>query len=949
LGQLIFKEADYARQLKADCIQHNVTVRWSISPRRRRVAYFEFNKIWDTDVKLLPGDELILNSNFNENDWKASGRVIQVPENFGEEVGIELMKARDAPPPEVTDGYTVSFGWRSIQSDRMFTALRNLGVESCVSSAIYCKILGHDYEEPPLNISCPTDYLVPGLDELNHSQIMAVREVLTRSISLIQGPPGTGKTVTSASIVYHLAKAGGTPILVCAPSNVAVDHLAEKINRTGLRVIRMCAKSREAVDSPVSFLALHNQVRNLEGQEELRKLWQLKENIGKLSTEDEKRFRLLRGKCERDLLKDADVICCTCVAAGESKLKDIKFRTVLIDESAQATEPECLIPIVTGARQGPPGTGKTVTSASIVYHLAKAGGTPILVCAPSNVAVDHLAEKINRTGLRVIRMCAKSREAVDSPVSFLALHNQVRNLEGQEELRKLWQLKENIGKLSTEDEKRFRLLRGKCERDLLKDADVICCTCVAAGESKLKDIKFRTVLIDESAQATEPECLIPIVTGARQVILVGDHCQLGPVVMCKEASRAGLNQSLFERLLILGNRPIRLQVQYRMHPLLSLLPSNLFYEGTLQNGVTEQERTLEGVDFRWPNPTVPMFFWCTANQEEISSSGTSFLNRAEASYIEKVATKFLRSGIRADQIGIITPYEGQRAYIVQHMLLSGPLNSQLYEEIEVANVDAFQGREKDFILLSCVRSNKHSEIGFLNDPRRLNVALTRARYGLIIVGNPKVLSRQPMWHSLLKFCKENHCLFDGPLNALREYKGDFNNRKSKLPVSKTITIKDMLVNNYNPNRNEQPDSPQVSSSCSDELSLMSMGYSEAMLSLLKTFDPLFQRSMSTLPTTSEGDAKEGGEVRDCQMPKIQPVSGCRLLSPDRTSTSSGQLISFQSQSDFNQEVEIDESLRIQFESMVLSEDFDDSPNEAASSSDRIDDGSSSGFHPASQQ
>ncbi|KRZ28365.1 Regulator of nonsense transcripts 1 [Trichinella pseudospiralis] len=784
LGQLIFKEADYARQLKADCIQHNVTVRWSISPRRRRVAYFEFNKIWDTDVKLLPGDELILNSNFNENDWKASGRVIQVPENFGEEVGIELMKARDAPPPEVTDGYTVSFGWRSIQSDRMFTALKNLGVESCVSSAIYCKILGHDYEEPPLNISCPTDYLVPGLDELNHSQIMAVREVLTRSISLIQGPPGTGKTVTSASIVYHLAKAGGTPILVCAPSNVAVDHLAEKINRTGLKVIRMCAKSREAVDSPVNFLALHNQVRNLEGQEELRKLWQLKENIGKLSTEDEKRFRLLRGKCERDLLKDADVICCTCVAAGESKLKDIKFRTVLIDESAQATE---------------------------------------------------------------------------------------------------------------------------------------------------------------------PECLIPIVTGARQVILVGDHCQLGPVVMCKEAAVCGLNQSLFERLLILGNRPIRLQVQYRMHPLLSLLPSNLFYEGTLQNGVTEQERTLEGVDFRWPNPTVPMFFWCTANQEEISSSGTSFLNRAEASYIEKVATKFLRSGIRADQIGIITPYEGQRAYIVQHMLLSGPLNSQLYEEIEVANVDAFQGREKDFILLSCVRSNKHSEIGFLNDPRRLNVALTRARYGLIIVGNPKVLSRQPMWHSLLKFCKENHCLFDGPLNALREYKGDFNNRKSKLPVSKTITIKDMLVNNYNPNRNEQPDSPQVSSSCSDELSLMSMGYSEAMLSLLKTFDPLFQRSMSTLPTTSEGDAKEGGEVRDCQMPKIQPVSGCRLLSPDRTSTSSGQLISFQSQSDFNQEVEIDESLRIQFESMVLLEDFDDSPNEAASSSDRIDDGSSSGFHPASQQ
>ena len=154
-------------------------------------------------------------------------------------------------------------------------------------------------------------------------------------------------------------------------------------------------------------------------------------------------------------------------------------------------------------------------------------------------------------------------------------------------------------------------------------ADVICCTCVGSGDPRLAKMQFRAVLIDESTQATEPECMIPVVLGCRQVsssnffevvwlhrkrvfgryhhyliflfvfqlVLVGDHCQLGPVVMCKKAARAGLSQSLFERLVVLGIRPIRLQVQYRMHPALSAFPSNIFYEGSLQNGVTAGKHT----------------------------------------------------------------------------------------------------------------------------------------------------------------------------------------------------------------------------------------------------------------------------------------------------------------------------------------------------------------------
>ncbi|GLB34623.1 putative AAA domain containing protein [Lyophyllum shimeji] len=417
--------------------------------------------------------------------------------------------------------------------------------------------------------------------------------------------------------------------------------------------------------------------------------------------------------------------------------------------------------------QGPPGTGKTVTSASIVYHLAKMNPGQVLVCAPSNVAVDQLTEKIHNTGLKVVRLTAKSREALDSSVNFLTLHQQVANSTTHVELQKLIMLKTEQGELSSNDERKYKTLIRQCEKEILSAADVICCTCVGAGDPRLSKLKFRTVLIDEATQAAEPECMIPLVLGCKQVVLVGDHQQLGPVIMNKKAARAGLTQSLFERLVVLGNRPIRLQVQYRMHPCLSEFPSNMFYEGTLQNGVTAPERLRKNVDFPWPVPDTPMFFYQNLGQEEISSSGTSFLNRTEASNVEKIVTKFFKSGVVPAQIGVVTPYEGQRSYIVNYMQFNGSLKKDLYKEIEVASVDAFQGREKDYIILSCVRSNEHQGIGFLNDPRRLNVALTRAKYGVVILGNPKVLSKHPLWHYLLTHYKEKNTLVEGPLNNLQ--------------------------------------------------------------------------------------------------------------------------------------------------------------------------------------
>ena len=376
--------------------------------------------------------------------------------------------------------------------------------------------------------------------------------------------------------------------------------------------------------------------------------------------------------------------------------------------------------------QGPPGTGKTVTSATLVYHLTKQNMGQVLVTAPSNVAVDQLTEKIAATGLRVVRLASKTREATSSSVDHLCLHV-MTPLAAGDEFSKLQRLKDEIGELSERDQKKYRSLRNRTEREILQAADVICCTCVGAGDPRLKNFRFRQVLIDEATQAIEAEALIPIAMGAKQVVFVGDHCQLGPVVMCKAAAKAGLTQSLFERLVLIGTRPIRLQVQYRMHPALSEFPSNMFYEGSLQNGVTEADRQLltqpgysGKEDFPWPVPGKPMFFYSISGMEEISASGTSYLNRTEASYVEKVVTHLLRMGVTPAQIGVVTPYDGQKKYVYEYMRRSGALASSLYEAIEVASVDAFQGREKDFILVSCVRSSETQGIGFLSDPRRLN-------------------------------------------------------------------------------------------------------------------------------------------------------------------------------------------------------------------------------------
>jgi len=166
-----------------------------------------------------------------------------------------------------------------------------------------------------------------------------------------------------------------------------------------------------------------------------------------------------------------------------------------------------------------------------------------------------------------------------------------------------------------------------------------------------------------------------------------------------------------------------------------------------------------------------MMFLTCSSLEEMSSSGTSYLNRGESATVERLVSSMLRSGLQSSQIGVITPYEGQRTHVQQYFGSRGSLAPERYEGLEIASVDSFQGREKDFIILSCVRSNEKQGIGFLADPRRLNVALTRARFGLVVIGNARVLAKQLLWHNLLHHFQEKGVIYEGVIGSLRPSKG----------------------------------------------------------------------------------------------------------------------------------------------------------------------------------
>eukprot|EP00039_Didymoeca_costata_P013220 m.197287 g.197287 ORF g.197287 m.197287 type:complete len:876 (+) comp15710_c1_seq8:309-2936(+) len=375
--------------------------------------------------------------------------------------------------------------------------------------------------------------------------------------------------------------------------------------------------------------------------------------------------------------------------------------------------------------QGPPGTGKTSVSAVIVNGWLRTQGVTdgkILVCSASNIAVDNILEALLNRGVRALRV-------------------------GKPERTRPHLLQYCIDEMVQDFTTEFYKVSAE-RKKIVKSAQVICATCVGAGQTLLDGFKFTRVLIDEAAQATELACTIPLSFGCQQAVLIGDQCQLPPTVLSQTALKEGLEHSLFEKLLSHGVRPWFLSVQYRMHPLISRFPSWHFYTGNLKDGIREVDRPpVPGIP--WNRADLPVCFEDVPNGFE-TAQGTSKVNKREAEVVVARVLSALQHGMKPQDIGIISPYSAQ-VNLMKDMLMSRYSDAR---PVEVSSVDGFQGREKTLIVISTVRANNEGKLGFLHDWRRANVAMTRARNGLYIVGNRATLQREThSWGPWLQFAQ----------------------------------------------------------------------------------------------------------------------------------------------------------------------------------------------------
>ena len=391
--------------------------------------------------------------------------------------------------------------------------------------------------------------------------------------------------------------------------------------------------------------------------------------------------------------------------------------------------------------QGPPGTGKTHTAVALVQMWLRNRTSPILCTSDSNIAVDNLVDGLSRAGVRVARI-GRPEAVRQDLMQFM-----VESIAGIEPGSKM------------SKDQQYQAING-----VLRRAEVVCATCAGAGSDILERFSFQACLIDEATQATEPATVVPLTKGCSQVVLIGDQKQLPPTIISREADAAGLGTSLFERMLSRGIRTFMLKVQYRMHPAIAAYPSKAFYAGALLSGTPPSARRAP-MGFDWPVPAVPLAFVDVPDGYE-RSDGSSQTNPVEAQKIVNIVKK-LAAGhdVIFGEIGVVTPYSAQVRAIKR--LLNGnkpeirsrfdaPADPNTIQALEVCSVDGFQGREKEVIVFCCTRANPNGNVGFLADPRRVNVMLTRARRGLIIIGNLGTLRRDPeVWGPWLQWAGDN--------------------------------------------------------------------------------------------------------------------------------------------------------------------------------------------------
>ncbi|GAB6138784.1 IGHMBP2 family helicase [Halanaerobaculum tunisiense] len=460
---------------------------------------------------------------------------------------------------------------------------------------------------------------------------------------------------------------------------------------------------------------------------------------------------------------------------------------------------------------GPPGTGKTMTCIEVLQQAIKQE-QEILATADSNTAVDNLVERLVKRDVAVLRVGhparvnpllrehtldyliekqeqyqkasrlrekaykLKDKQDNDPDCVYPSGKNrrgfsnqQIKDLASKEingrprglspkkitGMAKWLELQEEIDQLFTEIER----LESEAVAELIAKADVVCTTNSTAGSDILADKEFDLLLIDEATQSTEPSALIPLVK-ANKAVLAGDHKQLPPTILNEEAAGKGLDKSLFERLLEVHGAGIKemLSLQYRMNQEIMNFSSQEFYDGQLEAAQQIKDWKLADLDIELPTGDSPTEKVLTAletitfldtvgmNAPEYSKGdSTSVQNEIEADLAAEIVSQAVNANLSLEEIAVITPYKDQVDLIDQ--LINA-------EEIEVDTVDGFQGREKELIILSLVRSNEYNNIGFLRDIRRLNVSLTRAKKKLVVIGDSSTVTSHQVYQKLIEYIKE---------------------------------------------------------------------------------------------------------------------------------------------------------------------------------------------------
>jgi len=417
---------------------------------------------------------------------------------------------------------------------------------------------------------------------------------------------------------------------------------------------------------------------------------------------------------------------------------------------------------------GPPGTGKTTTLIGAIEQLIKKG-EKILISTPSNTAADLITEQLAEKNINVSRIGNTSR--IDESLLKHTIEGKLENHPEQKLLKELKKKANEFRDMAGKYKRKFgkeeayqRKLLYKEAHQIKKDvealeknmidviatkSEVITCTLVGASSFYISQMDFDTVIIDEAAQGLEPATFIPLLKG-KKWILAGDPYQLPPTIMSSEAEGKGLNITLMEKGIQRTNFPCLLDTQYRMHELIMAFSNNEFYQGQLKAHESVKDRGLKN------EKKSPISFVDTAGCgfEEVKLEGKKSLsNPEEFSILMKHLSETITTNDDIQTIGIISPYKRQVLYMKENYDSENDLGKN-NSKTRISTIDGFQGQECDVIYISLVRSNQKNEIGFLKDYRRLNVAITRAKKKLVLVGDSATLSSNPMYKRMIEFIEQ---------------------------------------------------------------------------------------------------------------------------------------------------------------------------------------------------